>query len=228
MVILSGLLCAPNEPIADIPAKIYHFGPGSWHLYTGFGRPIALWVLTAYIMFFGGLTAVIVMLLRKGARYQQLWLAALGVWVVNLMIEIPLTGNHGVYKYYGYQPFSIGNFAVMQLVLNCAGVILAAGIIAKASRSFQGVRVLLIAPVVPASQIASLAIGLPGYWLLNSSISFAWQWVGVGTSLVIGVFVIDGMLRFLTGQPQLGMAIAQEAVAATSVAPRPLAEALRV
>src|SRR4051812_31298195 len=63
MVLLSGLLCTPNEPIADIPAKIYHFGPGSWHLYTGFGRPIPVWVLTAYIMFFGGLTAIFVLLL---------------------------------------------------------------------------------------------------------------------------------------------------------------------
>ncbi|MBA3741374.1 hypothetical protein [Sporichthya sp.] len=197
-ILAGGAVCTLNEPIADAPARIYHFGPGSHHLYTMLDRPMPVWIFFAYILFYGALPAMIVLLLKRGASYRQVWAGIGIVFISNMLIEIPLTGPDKMYDYYGYQPFSIGNWSTMQLVNNGTAILLAAGLIACLPQAFAGWRALLAVPLMPVAQVVGLAAGTPGYWVLNSDVNHLTMWIGVGAALVLGAFVMDQEIRVMT------------------------------
>lgn len=204
MLVLGGALCTFNEPALNIPAKIWHARSDNFPLLEEFGRPMPLWVPFGYLMFFSALPVILLVLLERGAGYRRVWQAMAAFWVLDTITEVILTGDGGMYTYYGYQPFAIGDFCSGQLVTNGTGITLIAVILHRAPWMFRGARALLAIPLVPVMQFAALAVAAPGFWAMNSDAGHVWQWVGMAAALVIGVFVIDVLLRLGTATPLLG------------------------
>ena len=205
LLIAGSVFCTMNEPWLDIPAKIWHARSDNFPLLIEFGRPMPLWVPLAYMLFFGALPAILLMALRRGAGYRNVWISVACFWLLNAVVELGLTGPGKMYTYYGYQPFAVGHWSPDQLVTNGAGIVGIVYVLTKAPKLFQGKRSLLVVPLVPATQIAALGVGIPGFWVINMDVAHVWQWIGMGATLVLGVFVIDSMLRDLTGLPQRGL-----------------------
>jgi hypothetical protein len=205
LLVAGSVLCTMNEPWLNIPAKIWHARSDSFPLLVEFGRPMPLWVPFGYILFFGALPAILLMAVRRGATYQKVWISVLCFWLLNAVVELNLTGPGKMYTYYGHQPFAVGNWSPDQLVTNGTGIVGIVLVLHKAPHLFRGARSLLVAPLVPVAQIAALGVGIPGFWVINMDIAPVWQWIGMGTTLVFGVFVIDSMLRALIGLPQLSV-----------------------
>lgn len=223
LILFGALFCTPNEAMLNVPAKIWHAESENFHLYTSFGRPMGLWVPFAYVVFFGALPCLLVILYRRGIGYGRLWAGIAGFVALNAVVELPLTGDGGMYTYYGYQPFALGDWSTAQLATNGVGIVLIATLVFKARHLFRGIRALLLIPLVPIGQAAGLAVGAPAFWVMNADIARVWQWAGVGATLSIGLLVIDSLLRVGTGRQQLAVSPTAETSqpASRPVAPAP-------
>jgi len=82
-----------NEPFTNVLGNVYHYSIGQWNLFTTFDRPMPIWVVFAYVIFFGGITAMYEKLMEYGVSRARLWSAFVTVLAANLTFD--LTAIHG-------------------------------------------------------------------------------------------------------------------------------------
>ena len=56
--------------------------------------------------------------------------------------------------------------------------------------------------VAPAAQLGALAVGLPAFSVLNTDLPQGIRWIGVATSLGLGLLAMDRIIRFATGKTE--------------------------
>jgi hypothetical protein len=195
LILLGGSACMLIEPWLDLISQIW-FPSDGWIVFEAYGRPMPLWGLFAYTLFFGTQTFAILELLHKGVSRAKFWLGLIGVWIFNIALEVTVL-SADLYFYYGYQPLRIGDFPAVWLVLNCAGVALAAAIFMRFGDFFTGPRVLLAVAVAPVCQLAALWLGIPHFMALNSDVSAVLKTVASAVSIVIGLLVLDAIIRVI-------------------------------
>ncbi|WP_133067004.1 hypothetical protein [Mycolicibacterium sphagni] len=202
LIMLGGLACVFNEPIVDLLGLCWHPRTGQWRLFETFGRPIPVWAALGYMLVFGIMSAVLFGLLSRGAGYRRLWAGVVVFWLVDLAVELPLL-RQGIYIYYGDQPLRVGGFPLTWLLINGLGGLLIAVGIARLPGLFGGRRRWLIVPFMPAMQLLAASIAIPAFSVLNADVSSGWRWVGVLATAVIGVALIDGLIRFAVSGREL-------------------------
>jgi hypothetical protein len=196
VVVISGAIAALNEPIADVLGLVWHRGPGQWNVFTTFGRPIPLWAVFAYPLYFGGGTCLVLLVLRHGVTRRGLWTGFLGVCAIDVLLEIPILHSN-LYVYYGYQPFKVFGLPLIWLFINAIGCLIAAVAIRLGENYLRGgLRPLFILPLVPAAQIAALATGLLAFCTLNTDLTGFIPWLSTAVTLVFGSVVVDVVARF--------------------------------
>jgi hypothetical protein len=199
--VLSSAVCAWIEPIVDILGLVWHPRFGQWQAFETFGRPIPVWVVFGYILVFGLLPSLDLVLLRRRVGYRLMWIATLVNLAVDTAIEVPLTA-HRLYYYYGDQPLKIGEFPILQLAVNGTCALLIATVVFRFPQAFSGARALWLLLVAPAAQLGALAVGLPAFSVLNTDLPQGIRWIGVATSLGLGLLAMDRIIRFATGKTE--------------------------
>jgi hypothetical protein len=194
LMLVGGFLAVFNEPILDLFSQIYFPRNGSWTVFESQGRPMAAWGVLSYTLFFGTLVIGAVEALRGGSTRLRFWSVVVTVWILNCLLEVTVLGRN-IYFYFGYQPFRIGDFPAIWLVLNAVGVVGAAAIFLRFRPFFTGPRLLLSAFVAPACQWAALWLGIPHFITLGTDLSPVIKMLGSAVSIVVSLIVLDVLGR---------------------------------
>lgn len=190
LIMVGGAICMFNETALDVLGHCYFPETGDWQAYSTLGRAVPVWVALAYVAYFGGLTAIEVLCLRRGVSRKQILIGLLTIESLNCLLELPPL-KKDLYTYYGEQPLRIaGEFPAVWLVFNCVGSFLAACIIFKALPYLRGPRMLLVVLIPPVCQHAAFWLGVPYVAAINSD---AGSGVTTGAALItisLGVLVV--------------------------------------
>lgn len=213
LVMIGGLVCALCEPIVDILGLCYFPRRGGWIVFTTFGRPMPLWLVLAYVLYFGGLVYLASRFLLTSPTRGQVWLGIVGLFVVNLGLELPTLAAH-VYTYYGQQPFRIARHPIAWLVINCQGALLAAVILARFGGFFTGPRRLALVLLPASCYFCSWVIAMPHFMTINSGAPFWVKWVGSAVTMAVGLVFIDYLIRVGIAGPGVGLGTGSTRVAA--------------
>jgi hypothetical protein len=201
LVLAGGYVCSFNEALVDVLGHCYYPADAN-NVYTAFDRGVPLWVVLAYVAFFGGLPYLLVMWLRNGATRRSVWLAVAAFWALDTVMEMPTLASR-VYLYYGPQPFVVGGFPLIWLVINGLGALLGAVVITRLSWFFTGARQLLLILVPFATDMASWVVAMPHFAILNSNAPGAVRTAAAIVTTVLGLIAIDVLIRIGTGQWRL-------------------------
>ena len=134
LVLIGGYVCSFNEATVDVLGHCF-FPNDGWLGYMAFGRGVPIWVVLAYIVFFGALSYLMALAFDRGATRRAMWSGIAIFGVLNVLLEIPMLST-GLYVYYGDQPFEIGGFPVIWLVINSLGSLFGAVVITRLSWFF--------------------------------------------------------------------------------------------
>ncbi|MCX2930061.1 hypothetical protein ORI20_07240 [Mycobacterium sp. CVI_P3] len=201
LTLIGGLVCSFNEATVDVLGHCY-FPLDGWIGYTAFGRGVPVWVILAYVVFFGGLSYLMAKAFRAGATRRTMW-TGIGVFgVLNVLLEIPMLGS-GLYVYYGNQPFMIAGFPISWLVINSLGSLFGAVVLTRLDWFFTGARQLLVVLVPFVTYMSSWVLAMPYFAVTNTDAPSAVRMIAAAVSLVLGAIGIDVLIRIGTGQLRL-------------------------
>jgi hypothetical protein len=201
LLLVGGYICSFNEPLIDFLCHCF-FPADGWVGHTVFHRSIPIWVILAYIVFYGGLTYLLSTAFKIGVTRRTLWIG-IGIWAaLNLAMEIPLLQSN-LYVYYGDQPFLVGGFPLSQLVFNAFGSLLGAVVITRLSWFFTGARRLFLLLVPFVTFMSSWVVGMPLFLVLGTDAPHGVRMWAAAVSMALGLFGIDTLIRLGTGQFRL-------------------------
>lgn len=167
LLMAGGALAVLQEPVVDVLG--YVWVRSDLTVFTTFGRPMPVWAVLAYSIFWGFQPYAWWVLADRGLSRPLFRWMVVACFAVNLVIEWPILAT-GIYTYYGDQPFEILGFPLHWLFVNGVGVIATATVVVANRRWFTGWRVLMVVLVPPvATPGMSLASGLPVFSALHSS-----------------------------------------------------------
>lgn len=201
LMLVGGLVCSLNEALVDVLGHC-HFPKDGWIGYTAFDRAVPVWVILAYIVFFGGLSYLMAKAFQSGATRTTMW-TGIGIFaVLNVLLEIPMLGS-GLYVYYGDQPFTIAGFPISWLVINSLGSLFGAVVLTRLAWFFTGARQLLIVLIPFVTYMSSWVLAMPYFAITNTDASSGVRMAAAAVSLVLGAIGIDILIRIGTGQLRL-------------------------
>lgn len=201
LMLAGGYICSFNEAPVDVLGHCF-FPLDGWMGYTTFGRGVPIWVILAYVIFFGGLSYVMSAAFQRGATRKAMW-TGIGIFgVLNVALEIPMLGA-GLYVYYGNQPFEIGGFPISWFVINSLGSLFGAVVITRLAWFFTGARQLLVLLVPFATYMSSWVLAMPHFGVTNTDAPTPVRMLAALISLVLGLIAIDVLIRIGTGQLRL-------------------------
>jgi hypothetical protein len=201
LTLVGGYICSFNEATVDVLGHCFFPLDGVLG-YTAFGRGVPVWVVLAYVVFFGGLSYVMASAFKRGASHRAMWCGIAVFGVLNVLLELPMLGS-GLYVYYGDQPFAIGGFPVSWLVINSLGSLFGAVVIVRLSWFFTGARQLLLILVPFATYMASWVLAMPHFAITNTDLPTGVRMAAALLSMALGVIAIDALIRIGTGQWRL-------------------------
>jgi hypothetical protein len=161
-------------------------------VFTTFGRPMPVWAILAYGVFWGFQPFALHLLAERGFTVRTYRLGIAACFVLNLLIEWPILQTD-IYLYFGRQPFKIFGFPLLWLFTNCTGMVLVTVAIHTRRQFFTGARtaLALLVPVVlvPAGSLAS---GLPVFSALQSPAApDAVLWLTAVVTAAIAITIIE-------------------------------------
>jgi hypothetical protein len=198
LVLIGGYVCSFNEATVDVLGHCF-FPNDGWLGYMAFGRGVPIWVVLAYIVFFGALSYVMALAFERGATRRAMWSGIAIFGVLNVLLEIPML-SAGLYVYYGDQPFEIGGFPVIWLVINSLGSLFGAVVITRLSWFFTGARQLLLVFVPFATYMSSWVLAMPHFLITNTDAPAGVRLAAAVISMALGLAAIDVLIRIGTGQ----------------------------
>jgi hypothetical protein len=201
LMLLGGFVCSFNEESADVMGHCF-FPKDGWIVHQFYGRGIPLWVVLAYVIFFGGLPYLMTSAFRRGVTHRTMWTAIGIFWVLNTVLEMPVLSTN-LYLYYGDQPFEVGGFPLSWLVINSLGALFGAVVLTRLSWFFTGARQLLILLVPFATYMSSWVLAMPHFAITNTDASTGVRIVAAILSMALGLVAIDALIRFGTGEARL-------------------------
>jgi len=213
LMLVGGYVCSFNEATVDVLGHCF-FPLDGVNGYTAFGRAVPVWVVLAYVIFFGGLSYVMALAFKRGASHRAMWCGIAVFGVLNVLLEMPML-KAGLYVYYGDQPFKVGGFPLSWLVINSLGALFGAVVIVRLSWFFTGARLGLLVFVPFATYMASWVLAMPYFAITNTDMPAGVRMAAAALSMALGLIAIDGLIRMGTGQwrllpPQIPDAPAQK------------------
>jgi hypothetical protein len=200
LVLIGGYICSFNEATVDVLGQCF-FPNDGWLGYTAFGRGVPVWVVLAYVIFFGGLSYLMALAFKRGATRRAMWTGIAIFGVLNVLLEIPML-SAGLYVYYGDQPFEIGGFPVSWFVINSLGSLFGAVVITRLSWFFTGARQLLLVFVPFATYMSSWVLAMPHFLITNTDAPTSVRMAAAVVSMSLGLVATDVLIRIGTGQQQ--------------------------
>jgi hypothetical protein len=193
--ILGGLLASVNEPFTNVVGMCYHPAHGQWPVLTSFDRPIPVWAVLCYPVFFGGLSCLLVAWLRRGITRRSFWRAVAVVMAGNAAFEFPILAAH-VYVYYGDQPYRFFGMQPAFFVINVLGAVLGALGMAHFWPRLAGPGKLAILLIPGVAQVAAYGIAAPHMFTLNTDLPLGYKYAGTTLTILLGLLAIDQLGRY--------------------------------
>lgn len=192
MICVSGALCTVLvEPMLDIVGATYYPHNSPFILFTLLGRPIPLYVLTGYVVWWALTWYAAYEAMRRGAQLKTLYavMAAAALW--DAATEMVATQN-GVFTYYG-NPTLILGIPLSSIAQNGGLAIVGGFVLLVTVPHLHGWRWILFIPVIPMTYIAyAFACTMPAYLAIHSQAPKPVFWILalVATALNVGVPVV--------------------------------------
>jgi hypothetical protein len=159
MILLGGVFMSLIEPVVDHNGLCWFPTQGQWRVYTAAGVAQPIWLIMAYLWFFGGQSMVVWRLLDRGMAAAKLWTVAAVIIGVDIALEHPgLYMN--LFLYYGHQPFAFTRYPLWWGFVNGTSPIVAATIVYKLAPRMKGWLVaapLLLLPMADGANNAATA-----------------------------------------------------------------------
>ncbi|VWX50150.1 hypothetical protein [Novosphingobium sp. 9U] len=157
------------EPMVDTVAGCW-FPRDSVIFYSGWGRPIPLWVCLTYFVYFGLGAGTAWHMMTRGLGYGALMAFYGGEIVADTVLEVVLL-NAGTYTYYGHQPLLIASFPFWWATVNSLVSLAAAGMTYLLAPRLAGAALLLLVPALLCTSAAvNAAAGWPAWFAINSNL----------------------------------------------------------
>ena len=149
--LVGGLLMCMNEPLVDHNGRVWFHVDGQWNAFVDYGVHLPVWLVLAYIWFFGGRAMVIWHLMEKGAANDPRWIYKHWglVFVIDAILE-NIALYIGLFLYYGEQPLQFGKFPLWWGAINSATPIVLAAVVVVLRPHLTGWKVLWVIPLAPA------------------------------------------------------------------------------
>jgi hypothetical protein len=192
---LGGLVACVNEPFTNVVGMCYHPAIGQWPVVESFDRPIPVWAVLCYPVYFGGLSCLMLLWLRRGITRKRFWYAILIIMAGNAAFEFPILAAK-VYVYYGVQPYQFFGMQPAFFVINVLGAVLGALAIAYYEQRLVGARKLFILLIPGVAQVAAYGVAAPHVFTLNTDLPLGAKYVGTTLTILLGLFVLDQLSQF--------------------------------
>src|ERR1700741_838525 len=89
LMLVGGYVCSFNEATVDVLGHCF-FPVDGVIAYTAFGRPVPVWGVLAYAIFFGGLSYLMAFAFKRGVTHRAMWCGIAVFGVLNVLLEIPM------------------------------------------------------------------------------------------------------------------------------------------
>lgn len=192
---LGGLLASVNEPFTNVVGMCFHPLIGQWKVLESFGRPIPVWAVMCYPVYFGGLSCLMLLWLRRGITRRKFWMGVAIVMAGNAAFEFPILAAD-VYVYYGDQPYRFFGMQPAFFVINVLGAVLGALTMALLEHQLTGARRLLMLVIPGVTQVAAYGVAAPHMFTLSTDLPMPWKYAGTTLTIVLGLLVIDQISRY--------------------------------
>lgn len=127
LLILGGALTNLLEPFVDLAAACWHPIVGQHTLFENMARPMPVWLLFAYVAYFGVLPMIMYHAFSRGISTRAMWLWFLVPVAADIVLEESLMSlSSTLYVYYGNQPLRLHTFPLWWAATNTIGVYLSA------------------------------------------------------------------------------------------------------
>jgi hypothetical protein len=205
LALLGGLIASLEESWIDSLIKLWYPRDAPLVAFTAYGTPQPLYLHLVYPGFVGLGAYVIYRGLLRDPSGRLLWLAFLGICLLDLLFELPATAAH-VFVYYGHQPFQLFHhgWPLWVAPINAAGPALAGWLLAALMPRLTGRWRLLLALMPPAAYAGVYAAtGWPEFTLLNSHVPGVLRWVAALVVVALCITVVALITRFIParGEP---------------------------
>ena len=102
-MMLGGLTTTLIEPLLDIIGLAWHPMHGQNTAFELIGRPIPVWVVAVYLMYFGGLGSLNYLAFKRGVTMRSVWIWFSAPMLLDIVME-EIMMHFELYIYYGQQP----------------------------------------------------------------------------------------------------------------------------
>jgi hypothetical protein len=188
LALAAGAVASLSEPILDLLGAAWYPIVGIPVAFELMGRPIPIWIILAYTVFFGFVGSFTILSFRRGITQRQVWLLFL-VPIVLDIVQQELFLHLKVLIYYGNQPLILlWKFPFWWAPCDSFGDMLAAAVFYHLLPYFKGVRRLLLVVIYPIVDfIGYAAVGLAGFNAVNSQLP---TWLNQSCGALSWVLVI--------------------------------------
>lgn len=169
MMMIGGLTTTLAEPFVDVVGGAWYPIHGQNTAFELMGRPIPLWVIPAYLVYFGIIGSFSYMSFAKGASMRTVWL-----WFsVPLVFDVAweeVMMHYDLYYYYGNQPLILlWKFPFWWTACNSIGELLGVAMVVLLAPVLRGWKVWLIPVIMPVMDVIGYAaVGVPSMMAVNT------------------------------------------------------------
>jgi hypothetical protein len=194
LLIIGGAVTCLAEPFVDLLGACWHPIVGQNTLFELMDRPMPIWLMFAYIAYFGVLMMYLYRAFSSGATIRAMWLWFLVPVIADIVLEEFLMGlSDNLYIYYGNQPLRLHVFPIWWTQPNTMGIYLSAVAMTLLVPHLRGWRMALI----PFSTILCYAaaagvVSFPAVVVINSAFPDWITQLGGIACFLIAMLIVHG------------------------------------
>jgi hypothetical protein len=194
---IGGFICSIGEPMLD------HLGHLWWPTnlpgpaFRGYDLSVPLLIPPCYVAFVAMTGYFAYRMFLRGVTFRQVFLVWLAISSTDLALEFPGVLTN-VYRYYGQEPFYVGNFPLHWAWLNGTGMLAVGFLLHLLVPRLSGARRLLVLLVPVSAFLGSYGItAWPAFLSLNSYMPPVAQHLVDAFSLVLCLLVVWGVAELV-------------------------------
>jgi hypothetical protein len=169
LIMAGGAISILCEPLLDLLGAAWYPTIGIPVAFEMLARPMPVWLIMAYTVFFGFVGSFTVVSFQRGVTQRQVWLLFLVPICLDIFQQEALL-HYQLLMYYGNQPLVLlWKFPFWWAPCDSFGDILAATVFFRLMPHMKGGKALLLPLIYPlADFVGYAAVAVPGFYAVNS------------------------------------------------------------
>jgi len=190
---LGGFILSLGEPMLDYLGHLWWPENLPGPAFTGYGLHVPLLIPPCYAFFVSMTGYFAYRQFQRGLTVKRVFYVWLAILSTDFLLEFPGVLTH-VYKYYGKQPFYIGNFPLHWAWLNGTGILMVGFLLWLVVPRLQGAQKALILLVPTFAFLGSYGMtAMPAFASINWEMSRVAQHIVDLVSLGLCLIVVRGI-----------------------------------